>query len=40
MKERDITRNSGGQIISYEILGQSDSTIDTLDYGSVELAAG
>ena len=39
MAERDITRNSRGQIISYEILGQSDSTIDTLDYGSVELAA-
>ena len=38
MAERDVTRNSRGQIISYEILGESDSTAETPTYGVVELA--
>ena len=38
MARRDVTRNSRGQIISYEIIGEADSTVDSLEYGVVELA--
>jgi len=33
MAERDITRNGRGQIISYEIFGAFDSSVDSDSYG-------
>lgn len=37
MNKRDVKRNSRGQIISYEIFGTNDSTMDSEQYGDVEL---
>jgi len=37
MNKRDVKRNSRGQIISYEIFGTNDSTVDSEQYGDVEL---
>lgn len=39
MEKRNIIRNGRGQIISYEILGESDSTVESQQYGDVELVS-
>lgn len=37
MNKRDVKRNSRGQIISYEIFGANDSSVNSEQYGDVEL---
>jgi hypothetical protein len=37
MSKREVKRNGRGQIISYEIIGATDSAVDSQTYGEVDL---